>query len=98
MALVHRMVQDSDDPHRLALDIVEDAVPSMAKGADRRMKIGTERATLRIVPKPVECMFEAAEVVHRNRLAEALDTVLQYLREIGRGRASQAEISHAAGR
>ena len=70
------MVQHSDYPNDLALDVIEDAVAPVYQAADRRLHIQTKRARMRVPPEQLKGSVEAPEIILGNGFAEGSDAIL----------------------
>lgn len=92
------MVKDSDDPHRIAVQVVKDTMPPVMKTANGRLNVEPLRAGLRVPPEQVEGLLKGPDIVRADRLAECFYAIVQDGRKIGVRRGAQANFSHAARR
>lgn len=76
-------MQYADNQHSIAIEVVQNAVAAVWKGADRRIDLGPQCACKRVPAKQIECMLEAPEIGLGLRPAELGDAIVEYPRQIG---------------
>ena len=79
------MMQDADDPHRIDLHPIEDAMAPMDKAAHFGTYPKIDRAALRILPKPFARRVKTGQIGIGDGKTELLDTEDGDFFQIGAG-------------
>ncbi len=89
------MVKDTNDPDRVPVNVVEDAMAAMMKAVNWRIEFSPDCSGARMAPEKLERLMEATQIVERDSLAEPIDAVSAYLDQVGFGSGAEADSSHA---